>query len=269
MKATVLVDNLSQKEIQGEWGLSIFIECGKTTILLDTGASGLFLKNAKKLKKEIEHVDYAVLSHAHYDHSKGMREFFEENEIAKFYLRDGSSENCYLKKWVFHKYIGLPKNILEEFSERIVFVKGDYEIYPGTFLIPHKTLGLSEVGKKNNMYIRNSKTWEPDDFSHEQSLVLDTEDGLIIFNSCSHGGADAIINEVMSTFPDKKVKALIGGFHLFGKSEAEVRALANRIYETGIKEIYTGHCTGEKSYRILKDVLQDKLHKLHVGLVIE
>ena len=66
----------------------------------------------------------------------------------------------------------------------------------------------------------------------------------MIFNSCSHGGADTIIREVTATFPDKKVKALIGGFHLYNKTDAEILALAEGIRSTGISEIYTGHCTG-------------------------
>ena len=57
------------------------------------------------------------------------------------------------------------------------------------------------------MYLKEKRRWRPDSFSHEQSLVFDTPDGLVIFNSCSHGGADTIIREVTATFPDKKVKA--------------------------------------------------------------
>ena len=46
MKATVLVDNIADKGLDGEWGLSIYIEYGDRKILLDTGASDLFLQNA-------------------------------------------------------------------------------------------------------------------------------------------------------------------------------------------------------------------------------
>ena len=76
MIATVLTDNIADGELQGEWGLSIYIEYQNRNILLDTGASDLFLKNAEKLGRKIEDVDYAVLSHAHYDHADGMDAFF-------------------------------------------------------------------------------------------------------------------------------------------------------------------------------------------------
>ncbi len=269
MKATVLVDNISNNNMNGEWGLSIYIEFDGKKVLLDTGASGLFLDNARKLGIDLQKVEYAVLSHAHFDHADGMSNFFQMNDRAKFYLQSDCGENCYMKKWFFHRYIGIPKSILQEYQERIVLAKDDYTLFPGAALIPHKTEGLSEIGKKNMMYIKKEGKWMPDDFSHEQSLVFETSSGLVIFNSCSHGGADHIIKEVAATYPNQKVKALVGGFHIHSKSKAEVRELAKRIKETGIESIYTGHCTGERSFRILQEELGEMAHQLSVGLVME
>ena len=81
---------------------------------------------------------------------------------------------------------------------------------------------------------KTPKGWIPDDFMHEQSLVLDTDKGLVILNSCSHGGAANIINEIKTTFPDKNVYGLIGGFHLFNKTEEEISGtfVKVRITET-------------------------------------
>lgn len=269
MKATVLTDNLAQEGLQGEWGLCVHIDTGKNQILLDTGASSLFLENAKKLGVSIEEVEYAVLSHAHYDHADGMEVFFQENAKANFYLREGSGENCYKKLLFFYKYIGLPKGVLKAFENRITYVSNDFQLCEGVSLIPHKTPDLQKIGKKSGMYVKKGNKKVPDDFSHEQSLVVETEQGLVIFNSCSHGGADHIIEEVKATYPDRKITALIGGFHLFDRPEAEVRALAEGIRATGIEEIYTGHCTGKAAYQVLKEELGDKVHLLKTGLVME
>lgn len=269
MKATVLVDNIAANGLAGEWGLSIYIEYDDKRILLDTGASDLFLKNAGEMGLSIKDVDYAVLSHAHYDHSYGMKAFFANNEKAKFYLQEGTAENCYFKKWIFHKYIGLPRNILTDNQDRMVYASGDYELCKGVYLIPHKTQRLEQLGKREKMYQKRPDGWYPDNFSHEQSLVLETDNGLVIFNSCSHGGAANIIHEVAETFRNQKVYGLIGGFHLYNKSEGEIRALAGKIKETGIAYVCTGHCTKDKAYSILKEELGDILHQLHVGLVME
>ena len=55
MKATVIVDNIKNNEIPGEWGLCIFIEYGHKKILLDAGASTLFSKNPEIGFERVEH----------------------------------------------------------------------------------------------------------------------------------------------------------------------------------------------------------------------
>ena len=82
-------------------------------------------------------------------------------------------------------------------------------------------------------------------------------------------GAVNIINEVKETFPDKHIYGLIGGFHLYNKSEEEVKTLAEGIISTGIDYVCTGHCTMNRAYHILKDILGDKLEQLQVGKIIE
>ena len=280
MRATVLVDNIKGCGLKGEWGLCVYIEYEDKVVLLDTGASDLFVRNAKKLGLDLEKVDFAVLSHAHFDHADGMRPFFEINKKAPFYLQKGTEENCYEKIWLYRKYIGIPRGILREAGERIRFTEGKFQICPGVWLLPHTTPGLEAVGRRNHMYLRSSENggeetdrggrkWRPDDFSHEQSLVFDAEDGLVIFNSCSHGGADNIINEVKAAFPGEKIKAIIGGFHLYTRKADEVRELACSIKATGIQQVYTGHCTGGRAFAVLKEELGDMVHQLSCGLVVE
>ena len=97
MKATVVVDNIKNKGISGEWGLCFYIEYRDKHILLDTGASSLFEKNAEMLKLDLERIDYGVLSHAHFDHANGIEAFFQKNNHAQFYIQDSTAENCYFK----------------------------------------------------------------------------------------------------------------------------------------------------------------------------
>ena len=162
MKATVLIDNLTKDALKKEWGLAIYIEYGERRILLDTGASGAFAENAAALGFSLAKVDAGVLSHAHFDHSDGLADFFAQNETAPFYLRKGAGENCYGKKWIFHRYIGIKRGVLDRFQDRIRFVDGNAEIFPGVFLIPHTTPGLEEIGRKAGMYVRREGLWCPD-----------------------------------------------------------------------------------------------------------
>ena len=269
LKATVMIDNISKNQLEKEWGLAVHIEYGDKNILLDTGSTGIFVKNAEVLGIDLSAVDYGVLSHAHYDHSDGMEAFFEKNKKAKFFLREGTKENCYGSRLIFFKYIGIKRGMLEKFSDRIEYVSGDYKLCDGVTLVPHKTENLAAKGKRAGMFRRENHHRVAEDFNHEQSLVFDTSKGLVIFNSCSHGGADNIINEIAATFPDKKIYAIIGGFHLFKSTEAEVIALADGIKKTGIERVVTGHCTGDKSFEILNKALGGKAEQIYSGYVFE
>lgn len=265
-KLTVIVDNVADGKLAGEWGLSILLEYSGKKILVDTGASGLFAENMKKMGFEIADIDHAVLSHAHFDHANGMPRFFQENTKAKFYLRETALDNCYFKWSVFHKYIGIPRQVFSDYADRIEMVSGDYQLMKGICLIPHKTPGLEAIGKREKMYRRTAHGWKADNFSHEQSCVFETEKGLVIINCCSHGGAVNIINEVKATFPDKHIYGLIGGFHLYNKKEAEIRETAKKIQSTGVDFVCTGHCTKERACQIMKEELGDRLHLLKAGL---
>ena len=276
MKIKILIDNISglTKQLKGEWGLCVYTEFNGKRILLDTGASAQFAKNTAILGIDISQIDAGILSHAHYDHANGMQEFFKHNNHAKFYLRDSAAENCYHTHKVFglialHVYIGIHKGWLKRFADRIRFVEGDAEIAPGITLVPHKTAGLESIGERAHLSVKENGNFRYDSFEHEQSLVFDTPRGLFVMNSCSHGGADNIVKEIAATFPDKKIFAILGGFHLFRYKDSDIRAFAERLRELDVQKIYTGHCTGDRAFKILHEILGDRAEQMFTGMSIE
>ena len=278
MKVQVLIDNIAgmccSRKLFGEWGLSVYAEYEGHKVLLDTGASHLFAKNANVMGIDLSQVDIGVLSHAHYDHANGMAKFFALNKTAPFYLRKGAAENCYhtgklLGRFTYHYYIGIHKGWLERFAGRIRFVEGIAEIAPGITLVPHSTAGLERIGEMAHLSVKENGKYRYDNFDHEQSLVFDTPQGLFIMNSCSHAGADNIVKEIEVAFPGKKIYALLGGFHLFRYPDERIRAFAERLRELNVQKIYTGHCTGDRAYGILRDVLGERAEQMRTGLTIE
>ncbi len=289
MKVQILIDNRTEtcdKKSSGncsrltpEWGLAALVEFNGHKILLDTGASSSFATNAEAMKVDLPSVDAGVLSHAHFDHANGLRAFFEKNDHAKFYLREGAGENCYheytlLKILHLHFYIGIRRGWLKRYADRIKFVNGTAEILPGVFLVGHNNNVFSaedraEIGSRNGLSIKQKGKYLPDSFDHEQSLVLDTPQGLFIMNSCSHGGADNIVREIEVAFPGKKIYAILGGFHLYRTPEQKIREFAERLRALDVQKIYTGHCTGEHGFKILHDILGDRAQQMHTGMTIE
>ncbi|MGN0398907.1 MAG: MBL fold metallo-hydrolase [Blautia sp.] len=277
MKLTVLIENQSSDNLCGEHGLSLAIDYKKKHYLLDTGASGTFTANAEKLGISLSEVDTAFLSHGHYDHSGGYEAFFEINKKANVYAKEQVQEACYSGSDSSRHYIGIPEDLIQKYGNRFVFVKEDCEIQPGIWLISHKSTDLSKRGMRVHMYRKKNNTFFPDDFAHEQSLVFEAEEGLILLNSCSHGGIETIVKDVNQALYPKKVFAVIGGFHLKGASgldslgvpEEEVLQMGTSLLEMGVKQIYTGHCTGFPAYELLKESCGSCVHYLRTGTVIE
>lgn len=268
MKVQVLIDNIEgyccSRKLFGEWGLSVYVEFEGKRYLLDTGASHLFAKNAGVMGVDLTKVDIGILSHAHYDHANGLAKFFSLNKTAPFYLRKGVAENCYhahklFGRLTYHEYIGIHKGWLKRFADRIRYAEGDMQIAPNVYLVPHKTAGLDRIGERAHLSVKENGTYRYDSFDHEQSLVFDTPQGLFIMNSCSHAGADNIVKEIEMTFPDKRIYAILGGFHLFRYKDGEVRAFAERLRELDVQRIYTGHCTGDRAYAILREILGERV----------
>lgn len=276
MKITALIENKALPGLCCEHGLAVHIAYKGKNYLLDTGASDVFLENAKALQIDLTQVDAAMLSHAHYDHSGGYEGFFRQNDRAKVYLREAAKKLCYKMK-DGEVYIGIPEGVLDGYRGRFVFLKEDCCLEEGVWLIGHHTPGLAQRGKQAHMYYRGKNGLLPDDFAHEQSLVFETEKGLVILNSCSHGGIDIIIREVMDVLPGRPIAAVVGGFHLMGTdgvasmrgSRKEVAALGERLLELGVGHIYTGHCTGDPAFAVLQEVLGDKMSYFCTGTTIE
>lgn len=270
MKITVLMDNNAPAGLLCEWGLSFFIEYEGKNYLLDMGGTGDFVQNADTLGIDLSTVDAAILSHAHYDHSDGMEAFFERNDHATLYIREGAGENCYgLNDEDETYYIGIKEGLLSKYADRIVYASGDTMISPGVYLIPHKTPGLDAIGRKVGMKIRVGSGWKTDSFDHEQSLVFRTPEGLVILNSCSHGGPENILREVTETFPGEAVAAYLGGLHQYRSTAEEVHDLAQLLLEQQVAHIYTGHCTGDAAFRLLKKELKDKISQFSSGTIIK
>ncbi len=269
MKATILIENTTSSNLLAEWGLSIYIEYNDKKYLIDAGGSDKFANNASALDINLAEIDAAMLSHAHYDHSLGMDKFCELNTKAKFLLRKGAAEDCYGKILCFKRYIGLGVGTLDRLKDRIDFIEGKYMVEEGVYVLPHDKPNLEKIGKQSHQYIKVGKKYLPDDYKHEQSIVFDTEKGLVIISPCSHGGAGNIINEVKRSFPDRKIYAIIGGFHLVTQPKPYIINLAEQIKDTGICEVYTGHCTGERALGLLTEVHGDKVKKLETGLKLE
>ena len=265
LKMTVLSDNIAEESLTAEWGLSILLEADGKQILLDTGGGNAFASNAPALGMDLTRVDVGVLSHAHYDHADGMETFFRINEKAPFLVREEAEENCFGLKEGEMTYIGVRRGTLKTWASRITPVSGVYEIAPGILLVPHRAGDYSVIARRGDLYMEKDGEYVPDDFSHEQSLVIDTPRGEVIFNSCSHTGPENVLRDVEELAKRKDILAYVGGLHLYKLTDEELAVLCRQLRNSAVRRFFTGHCTGDHAFKVLQAELGDRICQFRVG----
>jgi 7,8-dihydropterin-6-yl-methyl-4-(beta-D-ribofuranosyl)aminobenzene 5'-phosphate synthase len=272
MKVTVLAENTrleDRSDLRAEHGLSLHIEHQGQQILFDTGASDAFIRNAESLGMDLAAVDLAVISHHHYDHGGGLPQFLKTNSRAKVYLRSNDATDSYFRALggLLKKPVGLDRALFQNYADRFDFVDQPTEIVPGVFI-------LTEIGEpfprpKGNRYLFVEKEGGLglDSFDHELVMVLQQEDGLVVFTGCSHRGILNMVDAVTKQFQGIPIQAVFGGFHLvsipifnlMAGSKAEVKEIGRKMLGYSVARTYTGHCTGAKAYSVLKGVMGDAL----------
>lgn len=295
MEIVTLIENSSREsQLQAEFGLSLLVRCAGGTILFDMGSSAAFTENAAKLHVDLQEVDCAVLSHAHYDHGGGLAAFAEKNSTAPVYTATGADGDYYgnvgakmgpvLHSLVypiiatnphFCRYVGLDKEVVSSLKDRHRVVTTRTEILANVFLLTQ--LKNSYPRPEGNKYLleKTAAGMQQDSFDHELIMVIREDDGLTIFTGCGHRGIVNMLATVQASFGGEEIKAVIGGFHLArqpGKpylagSRQDVAEIATRFKEAGVTRVITGHCTGDGACGVLREELADRLSVMSTGAV--
>lgn len=268
MRIITLVENTpGNNECQYEHGLSIYVETRNHKLLIDTGATDIFIENAQKCNVDLTSIDTLVLSHGHYDHSGGILAFSKINPTAKIYLKESAKEDYYSFSSGYEKYIGIDKNILS--LPQLISVDGDKKIDEELFLYTNIT-GRKYPAKSNLLLKRRiGEKFLQDSFDHEQCLVITCEEKHLLISGCAHNGILNILDryrDIFGTNPD----IVISGFHMVKKTPYDqeeidtMQKIAYALLETNAI-FYTGHCTSQAAFDIMKPIMGDKLRPIHSG----
>ena len=256
---TVLSDNRSSNPaLETEHGLSILLVTDKHKILLDTGASDVFIKNAEQLGINLSDVDYVFISHGHSDHAGGLRYFLEHNQKAKVIVSpDAMSGKFFSKRGNLHS---ITTEWPEIDDDRLVFIDQTCEIAEGLHVIAHiPQIHPMPKGNQNLFIEDNNEQLVHDNFRHELVVCVDG----LLFTGCAHSGLENIL--AACPWP---VHTVVGGFHLLDGQETdeEIEALAQRLKEKYSETLfYTSHCTGDNVFEVMKGVMGEQLQSFRCG----
>jgi len=229
VSVTILYDNyLYQENLQTDWGFSCLIEGLEKTILFDTGTHGdILAANAEKLGVDFGKVDAVVISHNHRDHFGGLETFLAiNNQVDVFLLTD---------------FTEALSPVVQDAGAKVRSISAPTEICKGVWL-----------------------TGEMGDRIREQSLVLQTGEGLVVITGCAHPGVIRIIEKAKEILPEE-VYAVLGGFHLLQNTREQVAEKIGMFRQLGVRHAGPSHCTGESAIEQFHDAYGDRFIRLGAG----
>lgn len=274
MKFTILSDNRSaDSRFIAEHGLSVLVESRGRRLLLDAGASDVFIQNAQTLGIDLRSVDYLFLSHGHADHTGGVCHFLEVNDRARIILsgqmvgRQFYSMRNYMHRITTH----LP---LDGVGERLMLVEAGkdenrlVEMADGIGVVSHISHRHPLPLANSLLFVMNDQgQLVRDDFRHEVAIWVDG----LLFTGCAHSGLLNILEACPWPF-----HTVVGGFHLLD-ARADERYEEPAYFEAVARKLaadypnatfYTSHCTGDLAFATMQRVMGSQLQPFVCGMEV-
>ncbi len=244
MNITSLADNYVKRTgLLAEHGFSVLLDTGTRKILIDTGQSSAFIKNAQILGIKLEEVDILIITHGHYDHTGGASAFLSINKQARVYAKNG------LFKKRFHgenKYIGVPED-LWHYRDRFVFLNTSLKIDDKVHIITEITDVYPDDMHADGLNISNGDRLIQDHFDDELFVVIEEDEYISVLSACSHRGISNITDTAVRLF-NKPVRLILGGFHLKNESAERIKVAVDRLLSFHPDLLAVSHCTGLNAF---------------------
>ncbi len=230
---TIVYDNNPHDTgLRTAWGFACFIEGTQRTILFDTGGSGkILMANLRALEIDPKRIDVVVLSHDHADHTGGLRALLSEHSQVSIYVPKSFAQ------WVGRQ--------AQHAGAKVVEVGGPCEICRGV-------RSTGEMGASIK----------------EQSLLIDTEDGVAVVTGCAHPGIVAIARRAQE-LTHSAIALVLGGFHMGGFGKGAIRSVIRDLEALGTKQVAPCHCSGDRTREMFRASFPDRYIHAGVGTKIE
>jgi 7,8-dihydropterin-6-yl-methyl-4-(beta-D-ribofuranosyl)aminobenzene 5'-phosphate synthase len=235
MKITLIAEGATKwQRFIKRWGVSFLLG---EDVLFDTfGDPGVLLSNIRKFNIDIAKIKHIVLSHDDWDHMAGLWYLLVDRKDITVYICPG-----------FKREI---KDRINFFGVKIVEAGKITQIKEGIC----STGEICGESKGRKIY--------------EQSVVINTDDGLAVICGCAHPGVVKIVKKAKDSF-NANVHWLIGGFHLKDNLVETNAHVIREIQDLGVSKIVPMHCTGKRAAEAMREAFGQGFLQISEGESLE
>jgi 7,8-dihydropterin-6-yl-methyl-4-(beta-D-ribofuranosyl)aminobenzene 5'-phosphate synthase len=247
VRITTLSENTAQLGFLGEWGLSILVETESSKVLLDTGMSISAVHNADLLGIDLSTVDAIVLSHAHGDHTGGLRDVLRR---VRKQVQVIAHPDIWIPKYVVYgeisRYAGIPymKEDLESLGALLNLTKKPFKISDGITTTGEIEMTTEYETIDDRLFVKKGNKMIPDPLADDLALTVRTSEGLVLITGCAHRGIINTVRHVQKLTGGEYIHTVIGGTHLMVASPERIEKTASELKELGLQRLGVSHCTG-------------------------
>jgi len=263
---TVLVENTSRRaDTLAEHGFAVYMETERGVILFDTGATAEALAaNARALGMDLGRVSAIVLSHGHYDHTGGLASAVARAPEARVYFHWRATAKRWARRFGFRKSIGMPD------EGRRTLDRAHRQPVAGPVVLPEGVLVSGPIAgppaaSQRGFLATSDAGPRPDDFADELFLLARTPSGWILVTGCCHRGLANTLAYARRLSGGEPIHTVLGGFHLKRLPHRHLDAAISALEDAATREVFAGHCTGEKAIAYLSAHSAARVERLHVG----
>jgi 7,8-dihydropterin-6-yl-methyl-4-(beta-D-ribofuranosyl)aminobenzene 5'-phosphate synthase len=233
LEIRVIYDNTSAREdVKEDWGFSSVVTFRGRRVLFDSGTDpDLFMTNLAKMDVAPASIEKAIISHEHRDHRSGVYKLFPLNRRMSVHFLDAFLLEAYDQA----QAIGM-KPARET---------GPFEVVPGAY-----------------------STGKIDGSPPEQSLAVETSQGIVLLVGCSHPGIVKIVETVRKQRGADSIRLVLGGFHMFQQEEPQIREQVAALRRLNVRRVMPAHCSGDLAKKIFAEVYGSDYEPLGAGKVL-
>lgn len=247
---TTLTENTAQLGFLAEWGLSILVETPSSRVLLDTGSGMSAVHNADLMGIDLATIDKIVLSHAHADHTGGLREVLRRMRKDVEII---AHPDVWIPKYVCYgdknRYAGVPyvRDELESLGASFNLTRAPLRIGDDITTTGEIEMTVDYEGIDDRLCVSDGGRMIPDPVADDLALVVKTGEGLALITGCAHRGIVNTVRQAQRLAEGDCIHTIIGGTHLLLASEERIERTVEELKGLGLLRLGASHCTGFKA----------------------
>lgn len=118
-----------------------------------------------------------------------------------------------------------------------------------------------------NLFVNEDDTWQPDKLLDDQSVIINTEGGLVVVLGCAHRGMINTLYHAQKLTGVNPIYAVLGGSHLLTASEERTWLTIAALKDLGVQRLGLSHCTGQAKACLMAQEFGDKFFFNNAGTI--